>query len=285
MFKILAFFMLFLTLLGGFIMSNGNIKLLWHPNELLMIFGPALSCFVIANPWSVVKSTGRQLLTFFKDDYSKDFYKEALLLMFYLTKLYKKSGNLELEKHTENPEESEIFKKFPKILKNKASINFICENLSFVTNGNYKSHDVESYLDAEIDTYVAEAELPAKALDSLAEMLPSLGIVVAVAGIIISMQYIDSSASVFAEKISAALFGTFIGVFAAYAIVFPISNSLHNKTKKFKHFLDVLKSNTLSFIHGHSPYISVEIARKNVPPSLRISHKSLEEAIQNDANN
>ena len=277
MLKLFAFAMIFGSLLFGFILSKGNLGMLWHPYELIMIFGPVLSCFIIANPVSVVKSTASQLIGVFgKDKYTQDFYSDSLILMFELTKLYKEKGNVELENHIDSPEDSEIFKKYPKILKDKESLNFISENLRLVTNGKYSPHDVESYIDAEIDAFVHEHALASKALDQVADMLPSLGIVVAVAGIIISMQYIGSTAEIFAEKISAALFGTFVGVFAAYAIVFPISKSMESKTEKFKHYLEVLKSSFLSIVHGYPPFVAVEIARKNIPPTLRISSSVLE---------
>lgn len=277
MIKLIAFLTIFGSLLTGFVMSNGNLAMLWHPYELIMIFGPVLSCFIIANPLSVVKSTAGQLLSVFgKDKYTKDFYADSLLLMFELTKLYKEKGNIDLENHIDAPEDSDIFQKYPKILKDKESLNFISENLRLVTNGKYSPHDIESYIDAEIDAFVHEHAQASKALDQVADMLPSLGIVVAVAGIIISMQYIGSTAQVFAEKISAALFGTFVGVFAAYGVVFPISKSMESKTDKFKHYLEVLKSNFISIVHGYAPFIAVDIARKNIPPTLRISSADLE---------
>lgn len=283
MFKIIGFIMLFVTLLGGFVLSKGSLNLLWHPNELVMLFGPALSCFFIANPWTVIKDTGSQLSGMFSDCYTTDFYRDSLLLMFYLMKLYKEKGNVELENHIDNPQDSDIFQKFPKLLKHTKSVNFIAENLRLVTNGKFSPHDVESYIDAEIDAFIAEDALPSRGLDQLTEMLPSLGIVVAVAGIIITMQYINGSAAEFGQHISAALFGTFCGVFSAYAIVAPISKSLSNKTEKFRHYLEVLKSYIISIVHGYSPYVALEIARKNIPPAYRVSPAALEAVIRGES--
>jgi chemotaxis protein MotA len=283
MFKVIGFIMLFATLLGGFVLSKGRLGLLWHPTELLTLFGPVLSCFLIANPWSVVKDTGSQLSGVFGDEYTMDFYKDSLLLMFDLTKLYKEKGNVELENHIDNPKDSEIFIKYPRILKQMRSVNFISENLRLVTNGKFSPHDIESYIDSEIEAFIAEHSLPSKALDQVTEMLPSLGIVVAVAGIIITMQYINGSAAEFGEHISAALFGTFCGVFSAYAIVSPISKALQNKTEKFKHYLEVLKSNIISIVHGYSPFVAIEIARKNIPPGLRVSPSQIEAALRGES--
>lgn len=282
MIQIFGFIMLFSTLFGGFILSKGNLKLLWHPYEILMLYGPVLSCFLIANPVSVIKETASQIFRMFSNAYTKDFYKDSLLLMFEFTRLYKEKGNVDLENHIDNPYDSEIFQKYPRILKEGKAVNFICENLRLVTNGKFSPHDIESYIDSEIEAFIFEDLLPSKALEQVTEILPSLGIVVAVAGIIITMQYINSDASEFGEHISAALFGTFAGVFSAYGIVSPVSKSLQNKNDKFRHYLEVLKSNIISVVHGYSPFVALEIARKNIPPGLRVSQSEIEKALRGE---
>lgn len=279
MFKIAGFIILVLSLLGGFVLSKGSLKLLWHPYEIIMLFGPVLSCFIIANSWNVVKDTGSQLAHLFSDTYTKEYYRDSLLLMFELTKLYKQKGNIELENHIDNPKESDIFKKYPAIMKDIRSTNFIAENLRLVTNGKFSPHDIEAYIDSEIESFVHEASLPSLALDQVTEIFPSLGIVVAVLGIIITMQYISGTAAELGHHISAALFGTFAGVFCAYGIVSPISKALSNKTEKFKHYLEVLKSNIISIVHGYSPYVALEIARKNIPPVLRVPQADIEKSL------
>lgn len=280
MFKIFSFIILALSLFGGFVLANGSLSLLWHPYELLMIFGPALACFLIANSFTVAKDTLFQLKYLFKNLYTKQYFKDSLLLMFELTRLYKEKGNIELEKHIDDPTESDIFQKYPKIMKDKKSVAFIADNLRLVTNGKFHAHDIESYIDAEIESYAIEASKPTQALDQITDALPSLGIVVAVLGIIITMQYINSSAQELGEHISAALFGTFAGVFAAYGIVSPISKALENHTHKQELYFEVLKSNIISIIHGYSPYVAVEIARKNIPPAIRVSYTEIEEALR-----
>jgi chemotaxis protein MotA len=83
--------------------------------------------------------------------------------MFELTKLHKEKGNVELENHIDNPNESEIFKKYPRLLKHAKSVSFVAENLRLVTNGKFSPHDIESYIDSEIDSFIAEHSLSSKA--------------------------------------------------------------------------------------------------------------------------
>lgn len=280
MFKLFSFVLLLGTLLGGFVLANGSLRLLWHPYELIMIFGPTLSCFFIANSWSVVKATVSQLKYIFKSVYTKEYYKDSLLLMFELTKLYKEKGNVELEKHIDEPGESEIFKKYPKILNDSESVAFISDNLRLVTNSKFHAHDIDEYIDSEIESYYKEASKPSMALDNITDMLPSLGIVAAVLGIIITMQYINSSPAELGDHISAALFGTFIGVFTAYGVIAPMSRAIEAHTHKQKIYFEVLKSNIISIVHGYSPHIAIEIARKSIPPTLRVNNIEVEEALK-----
>lgn len=280
MFKLVSFIILGVTLFGGFVLANGKLSLLWHPYELIMIFGPATACFMIANSPAVAKDTISQLKYIFKSVYTKEYFKQSLLLMYDLTTLYKEKGNIELEAHIDEPNESEIFKKYPSILNDQASVLFITDNLRLVTNGKFQAHDVESYIDAEIESYILKASKPSQALDQITDAMPSLGIVVAVLGIIITMQYIDGSADVLGKHISAALFGTFVGVFAAYGVISPIAKALENHTHKQELYYEVLKSNIISIIHGYSPSIAIEIARKHIPPDLRMSYSEVEEALQ-----
>lgn len=280
MFKLFSIILLFGSLLGGFVLAHGSLKLLWHPNELIMIFGPTLSCFFIANSWSVVKDTMSSFKYIFKSVYTKDYYKDSLLMMFELTKLYKEKGNVELEKHIDEPENSDIFQKYPKILKDTKSVAFISDNLRLVTNSKFQVHDIDNYIDSEISSYYKEASKPSKALDNLTDMLPSLGIVAAVLGIIITMQFINGTPEELGGHISAALFGTFIGVFTAYGVLAPMSKAIEAHTLKQKIYFEVLKSNIVSIVHGYSPHISIEIARKSIPPSLRVNSVEVEEALK-----
>lgn len=282
MFRIISFILLFASLFGGFILAHGTMKLLWHPYELLMIFGPTLSCFCIANPLAVVKETGKQLIGLFKKKYTDEFYKNSLLLMFELMKLYKEKGSVDLENHLENPKESAIFVKYPSILDDTRSVNFIAENLRLVTNGKFSPHDIDAYVDSEIDSYIAEMSQCSDALDQLCDALPSLGIVAAVLGIIITMQHINGTAYELGQHISSALFGTFAGVFSAYGVVSPLSKAIASNTEKQRHYFEVLKSFILSVVHGYSPYIALEIARKNIPPALRMSQVDIEKSLRGE---
>ncbi len=55
-------------------------------------------------------------------------YNDLLLLLFGILKVAK-TNPLEIEKHVEHPEQSELFTKYPSILKNHHAVHFLCDTL------------------------------------------------------------------------------------------------------------------------------------------------------------
>ena len=39
----------------GFLLAGGNLLLLWHPTEIIIICGAALGAFITSNPLKIVK--------------------------------------------------------------------------------------------------------------------------------------------------------------------------------------------------------------------------------------
>ncbi len=49
----------------------------------------------------------------------------------------------EVEAHVDNPQDSEIFKAFPKLLKDKELTAFICDYFRLIIIGNARPHEIE----------------------------------------------------------------------------------------------------------------------------------------------
>ncbi len=108
--------------------------------------------------------------------------------MLYATfKLAKTKGNLELEQHIDNPEESTLFANFPIFLSNHHAVEFFCDYLRLVTLGTEKAHELEALMDEEIEIHHHQDETVASAMQTMADGFPALGIVAAVLGIIKTM--------------------------------------------------------------------------------------------------
>ena len=49
-------------MLGGFAAMGGHLAVIWQPYEMIIIPGSALGTFIVANPLSTIKDTGRAVL-------------------------------------------------------------------------------------------------------------------------------------------------------------------------------------------------------------------------------
>jgi chemotaxis protein MotA len=207
-------------------------------------------------------------------------YKDLLCLMFLLTKLMKSKGVIALETHIENPEESNIFSRYPKILKDHFAIHFICDTLRMMTMNLEDPHQVEDAMEKQIEKHHHEADAPAHALQSMADALPALGIVAAVLGIIKTMSKINEPAEVLGKMIGSALVGTFLGVFLAYGLVGPLAARLKQILEEEAQFYKIIQDILVAHLHGNAAQISVEIGRGSVPTAVQPSFLQLEEAIR-----
>src|SRR4029078_7953248 len=109
---------------------------------------------------------------------------DLLALLFLLTKTMKSKGVIALESHIENPTESSIFTRFPKVMKDHFATDFICDTLRMMTMNLEDPHQVEDAMGKQLESPHHAALAPAGALQNLADALPALGIVAAVLGII-----------------------------------------------------------------------------------------------------
>ena len=133
---------------------------------------------------------------------------------------------LSLEAHVENPEESELFKKFPIIHKDHHALTFLCDYLRMMVLGAENPFEMETLMDDELDTHHAAELRISDALQAVADGMPALGIVAAVLGVIHTMGSITEPPEVLGKLIGGALVGTFLGVLIAYGFFGPCASSL-----------------------------------------------------------
>src|SRR5690349_17852238 len=114
MFYIIGVVVVFGSVITGYLMHEGNLKVLMQPNEFIIILGAAIGSVIIGNPPSTLVKTLKSLKYLFKGKpYDKKGYLELLLFCFNTFKLMKIKGMLEIESHVENPHDSELFKLAP----------------------------------------------------------------------------------------------------------------------------------------------------------------------------
>src|SRR5436190_8305884 len=229
MFQIIGIVLLFGLVFGSFIISGGNIGVILHalPHEMMAIGGAAIAAFLISNSMPVIKGVGGGFGKIFGGPKWKAAdYRDLLSLLFLLTKTMKSKGVIALESHIENPGESSIFTRFPKIGKDHFAIDFICDTLRMMTMNLEDPHQVEDAMEKQLEKHHHEAQQPAHALTNMADALPALGIVAAVLGVIKTMGAITEPPEILGEMIGGAPVGTSLGAFLAYGIVGPMSTRM-----------------------------------------------------------
>jgi chemotaxis protein MotA len=282
MFQIIGIVVLFGMVFGSFLISGGRMDVILHalPHEMMAIGGAGIAAFLISNSLSVIKATGGGMKKVFAGPkWKAQDYNDLLSLLFLLTKTMKSKGVIALESHIENPTQSTIFSRFPRVMKDHFAVDFICDTLRMMTMNLEDPHQVEDAMEKQLEKHHHEALLPAGALQSLADALPALGIVAAVLGVIKTMGSITEPPEVLGAMIGGALVGTFLGVFLAYGLVGPMASRLKNVVEEEHAYYKIIQSVLVAHLHGNAAQISVEIGRGNVPSGAQPSFLELEEAL------
>ena len=170
-------------------------------NKLLLAIVGSL---LIATPLTVIKVMIKQITGVFGSGLKKQDYLDLLVMMFEVFNIARKDGLVGLENHIEHPEESEIFKRYPKFLKDHHAMAFFSDTMRVIISGAVQPYDLEDLMDNDIEVHHAEVSRPADALNSVADSLPGLGIVAAVLGVVLTMAAIDGPPEVIGHKIGAA---------------------------------------------------------------------------------
>ncbi|RME32005.1 MAG: flagellar motor stator protein MotA, partial [Candidatus Zixiibacteriota bacterium] len=191
MFAIIGAVIVLGSVIGGFTMHGGELLAIYQPTEVLIIFGAALGSLIISTPLSVIKSLIKQLLGILGGGFGKKDYLDLLVMMYEIFNVARRDGLVGLENHIEHPDESEIFKRYPKFLKNKPAVAFFADTMRVIISGSVQPHDLEDLLEQDLEVLLEEELQPSQALSSTADALPGLGIVAAVLGVVITMAHID----------------------------------------------------------------------------------------------
>jgi len=126
MFAIIGILVVIGAIVGGYLMEHGNLMVLVQPAELLIIGGAAVGTVLIANPLSIVIRIVKGLIgVFMPSPFSKAFYLDHLKMLNELFQYARKHGAVKLEADIEEPNKSEVFKKYPKFLSNHHALHFV----------------------------------------------------------------------------------------------------------------------------------------------------------------
>lgn len=281
MFAILGLCVVLGCVLGGYIMSHGNLSVLWQPAEFITIIGATIGAFLIASPAKVVKMTLKGFASAFTaKSPQKDEYLQLLKSLYDLLILAKHEGIIALESHANNPKDSSIFKPYPFVIGNHHLLDFICDNIKTYAMAGMEPHEFEALMDIDIDAHHTEALIPAGSINKISDSLPGMGIVACVLGVVLTMGKISEPPEVLGHHIGAALVGTFLGILLAYGFVGPFSTNVEHQAHDHHTVMNVAKTAIMSFALGWAPALALEAARRAVPSSARPSFEELENAVR-----
>lgn len=283
MFGIIGIVVVFAMVFGGYLAAGGKMAIIIKslPYEMTMIGGAAVGAFLIANDKSAIVHTMKDVGKVFKGPkWKPEDYRDLLCLLHELIRLARQSP-VELEEHIENPHESEVFKLYPKLLKDHEAIDLVCDTLRSASMNYDDPHQVEEVLEKRIDAHNHHAMHSSHALQTVADGLPALGIVAAVLGVIKTMGSIDQPPEILGKLIGGALVGTFLGVFLAYGLVAPFATKIKAVTEEDAHFYQLIREVLVASLYSHASQICIEVGRQNTPHHNRPSFAELEEAIRN----
>ncbi len=277
MLVIVGYIVVAASVFGGFALAGGHLGALLQPVELLMIGGAATGAFFVGNTGKSIKATLKALPQVFKGaKYSKDTYMELMALMYELLGKVRKEGLMSIENDVENPHESPVFAKYPKIVADHHVVEFMTDYLRIMVSGNLNAMEIENLMDVEIETHHHEALVPSHIIAKLGDAMPAFGIVAAVMGVVHTMESVGIPPAELGILIAHALVGTFLGILLAYGFVGPLATALEQKAEESTKMFQAIKTVLLANLNGYAPAMAVEFGRKALNSTERPGFAELE---------
>ncbi|MDO8925626.1 MAG: flagellar motor stator protein MotA [Sideroxyarcus sp.] len=281
MLVIIGYVVVLASIFGGYALAGGHLGGLFQPLELLMIGGGAGGAFLVGNTGKAVKATLKAVPSIFKGaKYSKDTYMELMALMYELLGKVRKEGLMSIEGDVENPHESPIFAKYPKILADHHVVEFMTDYLRIMVSGNLNAMEIENLMDLEIETHHHEGMLPSHTIAKLGDGMPAFGIVAAVMGVVHTMESVGIPPAELGILIAHALVGTFLGILLAYGFVGPLAGLIEQKAEESSKMFQAIKVVLLANLNGYAPAMAVEFGRKVLNSTERPGFAELEEHVK-----
>jgi len=273
----IGYLVVVLSILGGYVLDGGHLMALFQPFELMIIGGGALGAFLVGNNIKVLKATFKSLPGCLKGSkYTKVRYLSLMGLLFDVLTKIRKEGMMSIERDVEDPKQSALFSKYPVLIADHHLVEFLTDYLRLMVSGNMNPHEIEALMDQEIDTHHHEGEVPAHAMQKVADGLPAFGIVAAVMGVVHVMGSVGEPPPILGAKIGAALVGTFLGILFAYGFIGPLAGLLEQKVGESTKELQCVKVTLLASLQGYAPALAIEFGRKILYSTERPSFSELE---------
>ena len=275
--KILGSLIIVACVLGGYALASGDLAMLWQPAELLIIVGAAFGSLVVGNPKEVLIEMAKQAkgVIVYKRR-GEEFQRQLLMLLYELLEMVEIGGLKVLDEHIEAPQQSSVFGKYPLIIAEPNLMAFIADNFRLMAMGKISAHELEGFLEQELEAMEEALLLPARSLNQVAEAMPGFGILAAIMGIIITMGNIGGSVAEVGAHVAAALVGTFLGIFFCYCVFQPLATAMSQRVRTEISALECVRTTLVAHVAGKPTLLSVDAGRKLIEQDVKPAFSQLE---------
>lgn len=263
--------------LGGYSLAHGELAMLWQPAEILIILGAGLGSLVVGNPKEVLLEMCHQIKgVFVYKRRGEEFQRQLLMLLYELLEMVDVGGLKALDAHIEEPDQSDLFTRYPLILQEPNLMAFIADNFRLMAMGKISAHELEGFLEQELEAMEHALLQPARSLHKIGESMPGFGILAAIMGIVITMGNIDGSVAEIGAHVAAALVGTFLGIFVCYCVMEPLSNAMSQRIKTELSALECVRTTLVAHVAGKPTLLAVDAGRKLIEQDVKPAFRQLE---------
>lgn len=275
--KLLGAIIIVGCVLGGYTLAHGELAMLWQPAEILIILGAGLGSLVVGNPKEVLLEMCHQIKgVFVYTRRGEEFQRQLLMLMYELLEMVDVGGLKALDAHIEDPEQSDLFTRYPLILQEPNLMAFIADNFRLMAMGKISAHELEGFLEQELEAMEHALMQPSRSLHKIGESMPGFGILAAIMGIVITMGNIDGSVAEIGAHVAAALVGTFLGIFVCYCVMEPLSNAMGQRVKTELSALECVRTTLVAHVAGKPTLLAVDAGRKLIEQDVKPAFRQLE---------
>ncbi len=265
------------SLLGGYVISHGDVTQLFVLGEYILIIGVAIGILLSSAPMPVLKLMFAKIMTGFKGSpFNKQAYIDVISALYELFLIAREQGVVGIEDHVLNPEESAVFSKYKSFIHNHHAVSFMQDALRPLIDGKAKGEQLRVQLRDDIDRMHAHHHQPLAVLAKMGDAMPAVGIVAAVLGIVITMGAISGSKAEIGLKVAHALVGTFLGILVSYGFVQPLVTNLEFINEDETAYYDVMANVIVSYATGAPPIAAAEQGRKAIPSDRQPSSEEME---------
>jgi chemotaxis protein MotA len=269
------------SVLGGYVLHGGNVAVLYQPTEFLVIGGAGIGSMIISSSPALIKSMIHLLkVSVLGKPMTKAEYVQAVCFVYECFKMLN-ANPISMDKHIEDPANSDLFQRYPSILANHHALDFFCDTLKIQLVARMASYDLDELMDIDITTVHKEEHAVPALINKVGDAMPGLGIVAAVLGVVITMGKLTQGKEVIGHSVAAALVGTFIGILLSYGVFGPVASKVEATIGENSILVNSLRAAINAYTKGCNAKVCAEFARRSIPMDVRPTFAEIDEATSN----